>query len=91
MRTVRRAVAHPEEGSSVFAAGDVAAHGPGQAPGRYSVEEAEGCLRRFAATDAAPPDMGGADPVLTGGAVAKAAFRLRALGSGCPAALSASV
>ena len=38
---VWRAVEHLEERSSVFAAGDIAAHALGQAPGQYSVEEAE--------------------------------------------------
>ena len=38
------AVAHLEDRSSVFAAGDAAAHAPGQAPGRYSVEEAEAAI-----------------------------------------------
>ena len=41
---VWRAVEHLEERSSVFAAGDIAAHALGQAPGRYSVEEAEAAV-----------------------------------------------
>ena len=41
---VWRAVEHLEERSSVFAAGDIAAHALGQAPGRYSVEEAEAAI-----------------------------------------------
>ena len=38
---VWRAVEHLEERSSVFAAGDIAAHALGQAPGRYSMGEVE--------------------------------------------------
>ena len=38
---VWRAVEHLEERSSVFAAGDVAAHALGQAPGRYSIGDVE--------------------------------------------------
>ena len=44
---VWRAVAHLEERSSVFAAGDIAAHALGQAPGRYSVEEAEAAVEEL--------------------------------------------
>ena len=44
---VWRAVEHLEERSSVFAAGDIAAHALGQAPGRYSVEEAEAAIEEL--------------------------------------------
>ena len=41
---VWQAVAHLEERSSVFAAGDIAAHALGQAPGRYSLREVEAAV-----------------------------------------------
>ena len=41
---VWRAVEHLEERSSVFAAGDIAAHALGQAPGRYSMGEVDGAV-----------------------------------------------
>ncbi len=44
---VWRAVAHLEERSSVFAAGDIAAHALGQAPGRYSLREAEAAVEEL--------------------------------------------
>ncbi len=44
---VWRAVAHLEERSSVFAAGDIAAHALGQAPGRYSVGEVEAAVEEL--------------------------------------------
>ena len=44
---VWRAVAHLEERSSVFAAGDIAAHALGQAPGRYSVGAVEAAVEEL--------------------------------------------
>ncbi len=44
---VWRAVAHLEERSSVFAAGDIAAHALGQAPGRYSLREVEAAVEEL--------------------------------------------
>ncbi len=41
---VWRAVEHLEERSSVFAAGDIAAHALGQAPGRYAMGEVDGAV-----------------------------------------------
>ncbi len=94
---VWRAVAHLEERSSVFAAGDIAAHALGQAPGRYSLREVEAAveeLRRDGHLVAAA--LRGADRAFVTDRALRAergniAWMREGAGAGAPAAAGAAV